>query len=184
MVVVTTCRVGGRINVVAGAIVYVVRGRVRGEGLGAIAHGDDGIVGPDGCNHFATAGEVVHVGSVFVGDPESAIVIENEAFAVEWDALTEDSEVTPAEAVAGVRGDGQVGEAWIREMAASIRIKTGAWSAIWAIEQDGFEICENEVGTRGIGYSGIRLWGEVDIELVDSWLHIKSPFRIPELRVS
>lgn len=50
-------------------------GRVGGEGLAAVAHGDDGVVGPDGLQHFAGAREVVDVGPVLVGDPEGPVVV-------------------------------------------------------------------------------------------------------------
>lgn len=173
LVVVAPRRIVGGVDVVAGAVVDVVRWGVGGKGLAAVAHRDDGVVGADGVDHFAGAREVVDVGSVFVRDPEGAVVIEDEAFAVEGDALAEDTLVATAEAVAGVGGYGQVGEAWIGEVATSICIEPGAWCcSIWAIEEDGLKICEDEIRARGIGNRGMWLGGKRKIEPVNPWLYI------------
>lgn len=83
----------------------VVAGRgVGGEADGGVAAGDVGLGGADGELHFAVAAEFVDVGAVLVADPEGAVAVEDEAFAVDGDGFA--SWAGAAEAISHVGGYG------------------------------------------------------------------------------
>jgi hypothetical protein len=135
LIVLAAGRIIRRDDIIAGTIVDVMRGRVSREGLAAIAHGNDGVGGPDSGEHLAGGREVIHIRGILIRDPEAAVIVEDQAFVIEGNPLAEDGLVATTEAISGICGDGEIREAGVREVAAAISVETGAGCAIGAVEE-------------------------------------------------
>lgn len=148
MVVITACGIISRGHIIARAVVVVEGRRVSGERLGAISHRDESLGRSDGSNHDAPGIKSVDVGSVFVGDPEAPVWVEDNPFGINGDSLSPWSRI--AKTVASIGRNREVREAKIAEMSSAISIKTRTGGAIGPKEPNSLLIGEEKVRRAGI----------------------------------
>lgn len=154
--------------------------RVRRERITPIPLRDNSLRRPNSRDDGPTGVEKPHIRSVLIRHPERSVTVDDQALGIDRNTSRSGAVVQiVAKPVTTKCGGGQQGKAVVGEAARSGGVEARGGLAVWSGEEDRVYVGEVDVGRCWVGYRGIWLESEREVELVDAVDVVDGPLRVP-----